>query len=124
MSAKTQMTKVNVTTQLQLDDLCNDSAFTIEGFKADDENLTKLLDWIKARTSLKRECVFITKGEVMNRVYHLTRTNRYPNDLNIVSVKLSDMQDCDKLIIDRFAIGGRWFDDIVDNNLRREKEFC
>lgn len=26
-----------------------------------------------------------------------------------------------KVAIPRFAIGGRWFDDVVDNNIRRER---
>lgn len=27
-----------------------------------------------------------------------------------------------RLAIPRFEVGGRWFDDVVDNNARREKE--
>ena len=57
----------------------------------------------------------------MNDVYYLTGSNAYPKDLTIVSFKLSDLINLKtKLFIDKFNVGARWFDDIVDNNLRRE----
>ena len=54
----------------------------------------------------------------MNKEYELHLNNAYQDDLTIVSV-----MDIDSLpiIIQRFTIGARWFDDIVDNNRRREE---
>ena len=34
---------------------------------------------------------------------------------------LDDIEDPTKIAIPRFQVGGRWFDDIVDNNRRREE---
>ena len=56
----------------------------------------------------------------MNTKYGLTESNAYPDNLNILSIKLEDLKDPNKLAIPRFEIGGRWFNDIVDNNARRQ----
>ena len=60
-----------------------------------------------------------TEGKVMNDFYDLSGNNRYPDDSHIVSV--IDIDLC-KVTFKRFEIGGRWFDDIVDNNASREAE--
>ena len=52
----------------------------------------------------------------MNNKYGLTKDNAYPNDLNIVSIKLEDIKEVNRIVVPRFAIGARWFDDIVNNN--------
>ena len=53
----------------------------------------------------------------MNDNYYLTGTNRYQDDLSLVSVVDINLM---KVTFKRFEIGGRWFDDIVDNNASRE----
>ena len=58
----------------------------------------------------------------MNLAYGLTGDNAYRDDLHIVSVKLSDIENVGAIVIPRFQVGGRWFDDIVANNRRREEE--
>lgn len=103
----------------QLEELRSDSALTIEGL--DEDSIQDFLDWVKKYTQLKKEDVYVTKGKVMNDSYYLTG-NTYPEDVNIVSVMLSDMENPAKIVVPRFGIGGRWMDDIVDNNLRREAE--
>ena len=96
---------------------------TIEGLSPDEKNLKELLDWVKELTPLKREDVYTIEGGVMNREYHLTGTNAYPDtDCTLVCVKLADMEHPKRVAIPRFHIGGRWFTDIVDNNARREGE--
>ena len=57
----------------------------------------------------------------MNINYGLTGTNKYKDDLTIVSIKNEDIKDLSAIIMPRFEVGGRWFDDVVDNNVRREK---
>lgn len=37
-------------------------------------------------------------------------------------MKLSDMEKPNAIMLPRFQIGGRWFDDVVANNARREEE--
>ena len=112
---------IKVTEMEQLNELYNDSAFTIEGLKADKENLKALLNWLKERTPLKREVVYTIEGNVMNRKYGLTGNNAYPDEnCTIVCVKLADMENFDGIVLPRFDIGGRWFDDVVNNNRERE----
>lgn len=114
------MNKVFVTTKEELDALYNESALTFEGMNIDDKNLSDILGWLKTNHAIIKEPVFhITKGKLMNRTYELTGNNRYPDDLNIVSITNIDQI---KIAIPRFQVGGRWFDDIVDNNRMREEE--
>ena len=58
----------------------------------------------------------------MNNAYGLTGENAYKDELTILSIKLEDIENVGAIIIPRFDIGGRWFDDIVDNNARHQKE--
>ena len=104
----------NVTTKEQLNKLYNNSAFTIEGLA--EESILYLLNWLKEKTTFKTEnpVVYLTKGYVMNLAYDLTGNKAYSDDLNIVSVIDIDLI---KVALKRFSVGGRWFDDIVDNNI-------
>ena len=117
------MNVTKVTTKKQLDELYEDWALTLEGLSPDEKNLKELLDWVKELTPLKREDVYTVEGSVMNREYHLTGTNAYPEkDCTLVCIKLSDMENHSAVTYPRYQIGGRWFLDIVDNNARREEE--
>lgn len=106
----------NVDTKGQLDMLYNNSAFTIEGLA--EESVPDLIAWLEEHTTFTTDepVVYITKGSVMNEVYGLCGNNAYSNDLTIVSVVGIDLM---KVALKRFSVGGRWFDDIVDNNARR-----
>ena len=55
----------------------------------------------------------------MNNIYNLYDNNAYNKDLTIVSIIGIDLM---KIALKRFSVGGRWFDDIVDNNARRKEE--
>lgn len=109
-----------LTTIAELKELEDNSALTIEGLA--EESIPELVDWIKQYTPLINENVYIVKGKTMNEVYRLTESNAYPNDCTLVSIKLDDMANYEEIIFPRFKIGGRWFDDIVDNNMRRQEE--
>lgn len=111
--------KINVETKEMLDELYSSSALTIEGLA--EESVVDYLDDIEEKCGLKNRIAYITKGKTMNEVYGLTGTNAYLNELIIVSIKLSDIVNVSPLIVHRFLIGARWFDDIVDNNLMREE---
>lgn len=114
------MNIINVTTREQLDDLYNQSALTFEGLSADEENLNAVREWLKEHGAIKyvEPDFHIITGEFMNEQYGLSGDNAYPEDLTIVSV--TDINQA-KIILARFEVGGRWFDDIVDNNARREE---
>lgn len=116
------MNKIEVKDKMMLDELYKDSALTLEGLAPTDENLQELKKWIENYTAFKKEDFYIIQGSVMNHAYNLTGDNAYPEeDCTLVSVKLSDLERPAILSIPRFHIGGRWFDDIVDNNARREE---
>lgn len=101
-----------------LHDLVEHSALTIEGLATD--LIPQFVEWIEGYTPLKNKTVYVTKGALANREWGLTGRNAYSADLNLVSVKLDDMENFKKIVMPRFQIGGRWMDDIYDNNVRRE----
>ena len=109
-----------LTTKEELKKLEDDSALTIEGLA--EESIPDLVNWVKQHTPLINENVYVVKGKTMNEIYGLTGNNAYPNDCTLVSIKLIDMENYNAIVLPRFEIGGRWFDDIVDNNMRRQEE--
>ena len=114
------MNIVNISTKEQLDNLYNQSALTWEGMDTDEGNLNAIQRWLgdhKALLENTEPTFHITAGKLMNDTYGLTGTNAYPDDLNIISVTDIDQM---AIVMPRFEVGGRWFDDIVDNNLSRE----
>ena len=105
-----------LTTLTELNNL--GSALTIEGLT--EESIKDFIDWVKQYTPMINETAYIIKGKTMNEKYGLSGDNSYPDDTNIVSIKLEDMKNPGAVVIPRFSIGARWFDDIVDNNAARE----
>ena len=116
------MKKIIVEEKAVLEELYKGSALTMVGLSPDDESLGQFRDWINEHTKMKTEDFYIIKGIMMNWAYQLTGLNAYPKDVTLVAVKLSDLDDPSRVILPRFEIGGKWFDDIVDNNSRRQKE--
>ena len=102
----------------ELEDL--DSALTIEELAED--SIPDFINWVKEYTPMKNEIAYIIKGKTMNDVYGLTGNNAYPDDCTIVSIKLEDMENSMAVVVPRFQIGARWFDDIVMNNAARENQ--
>ena len=116
------MNIINVTTKKQLNKLYNQSALTWEGLSSDEENLNAVKDWLKEHKAILHndEPTFhIITGAFMNEQYGLSGDNAYAEDLTLVSV--TDINQM-AIVIPRFEVGGRWFDDIVDNNARREEK--
>ena len=114
------MNIINVTTREQLDALYNQSALTWEGLSADEENLSAVRNWLEEHGALTNvEPDFhIISGKFMNEQYGLSGDNAYAEDLTLVSV--TDINQM-AIVIPRFEVGGRWFDDVVDNNKMREE---
>lgn len=113
---------INVFTEEQLNELYNESALTWEGLSTSEDNLNAVTEWLKDNNAIidgVEPTFHITKGRLMNEYYGLTGDNAYQNDLNIVSV--TDINQM-AIMLERFEVGGRWFDDIVDNNARREEQ--
>lgn len=111
-----------VTTKEKLDELYNSSALTFTGIIADDENLNKIVEWIKMYSEISEPLpIHIIKGKVMNENYGLTGDNAYNDELTLVSIKTDDIKQVNRIVIPRFEVGGKWFDDIVNNNATVEK---
>ena len=61
------------------------------------------------------------KGSAVNAEFGLTGDNRYDDNLTFLAFPLDGL-DVGKLAIFKLQMGDRWFDDVVDNDLRREAE--
>ena len=109
------------TTKKEMDELYEGSALTWEGLDTSDENLEDVIAWIQScGTELWSDTFYITSGKDMNEYCGgLKGRKAYPKDLSIVSIKLSNIKKVENIVVRRFEVGGRWFDDIVDNNRRR-----
>ena len=114
------MRNINVinTNPAIIKDLYEGDALTFEGMTTDTVSLEDMFDWIEDYTKMKKYDVYITKGKDLNTVYNFPRNKRYPADLSIVSIKLTDMEDFSKIIMPRFQVYGRWMSDVVDNRKR------
>ena len=115
MNKKTEIINVDSKT---LEELVKGSALTFEGLA--ESSFDEFLDWVKDIAGLKTRRLYVTKGKLANSEWGLTGDNAYQNDLNIVSVKLDDMENRNKIVMARFQVGARWMDDIRDSNAARE----
>lgn len=105
-----------------LDEFYNKWSLTFEGTTIDEANLNWLINWFKEHNcNMIKEDFYVVSGKMMNDYYHLTGDNRYPDNLNILVIKLEDLENPDGIYIPRFEIEGRFFNDICDNNARRER---
>lgn len=119
---KQEITKINVTTKGQLDELYKSSALTFTGVSSEEESLNQIIGWIKEKSEVANPIsIHIISGQIMNDNYGLTGNNTYPKDLTLISIKLEDIKNVNAIVIPRFEVGGRWFDDIVNNNAMREE---
>ena len=112
--------QIHVFSAEDLKALYDDSALTMTGLKL--ESIKDFVGWVEGYTKLLRRRVYVVSGKVMNTYCGNTGDNAYADDLNLVAIKLSDIADYTKIVLPRFQVGGRWFDDIVDTNKRREDE--
>lgn len=117
---KQKIETIHIFSAEDLEMLYNDSAFTIEGLSLD--SIPDMVKWVEGYTKLKNKRVYVISGETMNTYCGNTGNNAYPKELNIVAIKLSDMKNPMNITLPRFQVGGRWFDDVVENNRRRESE--
>ena len=86
-----------------------------EGVENTEENLNWLYDWLEKLGALKQDVVpdfYMCTGKLFSETYSLKIS--YPADLNIL---ILDNINIAPTTLARFDIGGRWLDDIVDNNL-------
>lgn len=96
------------------------SYYTIEGAGGDPKNWKDIYAKMLRENGIGeiKEWIAFT-GADMNREYALTGSNAYPADYRFLAFPLDGL-DIEKLAMLKLQRGDRWFDDIVDNNARRE----
>lgn len=107
-----------------LQDLYDCSALTMEGMCSDEENLKDIFDYLVEIGACSEDDdikMYIITGKQMNTEYGLTGDNAYKANLTIISFPLKQFKDVSKWCLKAKSVGFRWFDDIVDNNARREE---
>ena len=119
---KQEIVKIEVTTKEKLNELYNSSALTFIGVSEEEKSLSDMVKWLKEKSEISNPLpVHIIKGKVMNENCKLTGSNAYRNDLTLIAIKTENIKNIGAMAIARFEVDGKWFDDIVDNNLDREK---
>lgn len=110
------MNKYYVSSVSQLEELYNDYAITWEGLDIDDENLEDLIDLLDSLDiTMLREDFYITPGKLMNDLFQLPEGGRYPDDLNIVSIKLSDLENYEILFLNiRYELDAEFMNFIIN----------
>ena len=110
-----------VTTKGELLSLTDNSAFTVEGAGGNLDDWMQGLNKLLAENEIGQVDTFYTfSSKLMNDTYGFTGQNHYPDNLTFLCFKLDGL-DVNKLAIFKLSFGARWLDDIVDNNLAREK---
>ena len=95
----------------------NGSALTFTGIIP--EEAQEYVDYFKDYSEVDETVdAYIFEGKLMNEHYNLAGNVRYKNDLHFLVVPLDAFKNVEKVALERFQIGGRWFDDIVANNAR------
>jgi len=106
-----------------LNELYKGSAFTFEGIRMNStQEADEMFDFLDEKVGIIDRTIYRITGKFMNTMYNLSGRNRYPDDLTIVSIPLDSFKNQNKLPMFKIQMGARWFDDIVDNNARREGE--
>ncbi|MBR1589535.1 MAG: hypothetical protein IJ657_00425 [Acidaminococcaceae bacterium] len=100
----------------------NGSYYTITGAGGD------LQEWIDGYEKMlaekeigKPKTWFTAKGAQVNKEFGLTGNEAFKARLTILFFPLDDL-DISRLAIFKIRMGDRWFDDVIDNSLRRLEE--
>lgn len=102
----------------KFEEFYNDSALTISGMIPEEAQL--YVDYFGEHTGIKEGVPgYIYSGKAINDHYNLIGDNKYPDDLHFLTIPSDAFENVMAIVTSRFQVGGRWFDDIVDNNARR-----
>jgi hypothetical protein len=111
-------------TEITFEDMVKGSFYTITGVGGDITEWVDGYEKMLAEVGLPAPEYWIQfLGYQMNIHFGLTGTNRYKHDLNFLAFPIENMSP-QIGILAKFKIVNedRWFDDIVQNNSRREGE--
>lgn len=122
MSETKQILKVNADNREAIFNAAyNGSYYTILGCAGDLNVWTAGYKELLETRGIGTHKEFITfKGADMNEFYGLTGDNAYNDEQTCLMFPLNAL-DVAKLAIFKLQAGDRWFDDIVDNNQRRQE---
>lgn len=96
------------------------SYYTIIGAGGDLEEWKKGYSGLLAEKKIGSVSEWVSfRGSAVNEEFGLTGDNRYDHGLTFLAFPLDGL-DVGKLAIFKLQMGDRWFDDVVDNDLRRE----
>ena len=118
-------TLINITHETReeiFDKAYNGSYYTIEGAAGEPNEWAENISALLHQQGIGTPKEFISfRGEDMNDHYNLTGTNAYQDDLSFIGFSIDGL-NIERLAIFKLRMGDRWFNDIVDNNERREME--
>ena len=109
-------------TKQDIEALRNKSAFTFIDIGGNlNEWMVGINDVLKQHSINQVSKFYTWNGKLMNDVYELTNT--YKDDITFLAFDITEipMDQIGKLSMLKLAIGARWLDDIVDNDLAREQ---
>lgn len=110
-------------TEQDIEELRNKSAFTFIGAGGDlNEWMVGVNDMLKQHLINQVSKFYTWNGKLMNDMYGLTGTNAYQDDITFLAFDITEIptDQIGKLSMLKLAIGARWLDDIVNNDLARE----
>lgn len=91
------------------------SALTVEGMLPEEAPL--YIEFLEQHSKVDHSVNgYIFEGPAMNEYYNLKGKKKYPEDMHFMVVPLKAFKNVGAIAIPRFTFGGRWFDDVVDNN--------
>ena len=99
-----------------LDRFYSNSSLTLFGLSK--ESIKDWMEYMSDFIVTDKVAIYTYSGKMMNDKYSLRGNVAYPDDLTNFSfdTNLVFGGNIGEVAIDRFNYGGRWFDDIVDNN--------
>lgn len=125
-NVKTSYEVIEVKEDKKFKQLERENAMTVEGLAAEEDTYYGLIDFFKEYNAIDEDKkvveFWIIKGVDMNEHYNLHGNNAYPDNLTIVNVPLTQLRSFAGIALPMRGFGARWYDDVVENNKRREKE--
>ena len=112
---------ITLETTEKFDEFYKGSDLTFAGMLPEEAQL--YVDYFKENGAEVNEEVdgYIYTGKMMNEKYNLSGDTAFPEDLHFLTIPLQAF-DLAVVTLLRMGLGGRWFDDIVDNKLGEQNE--